>query len=503
MDIARNTEKFLTYAQEGNVSDVESFLRTGMNPNAKDKHGNTALMLATLKGHKNVIQALLENGADANAGDNYGRTALSAASEFGHTEIIQILLDKGADINVEGNFGKTAIMRATARGHADIIRLLKEADTKAGEMIFLETRQESGLDVVQVPLRESVCPRVQDGIGGATLILAAENGDTETITNLLESGVDPNSRDEYAATALLRAAQEGHSDIVKVLLENGADVNAEDEDCLTAMMWAAIEGRIDIMVMLKDAGASDYDAALPLLEKEKEETDKSKCPICKNEPKPEHIVLRNDVRVCKTCLEEKQKMSEKLRANIQYLQKTRSELFPFLMKLSFWGTPSFFFIQKMFLQQLDNSRGIAIVGYACLVGLFIIGLLGLIISNDKRGCRLEDLLAQEKAVQSILKPVYALVWPTPPDWTERRKEVIARDLRRCQTCGRRMEGSRVPFHVHHIIPKSERESNHRVDNLKLLCEICHSNEPSSGHEEIAKQRRLRLERGRQRKKRSF
>lgn len=73
----------------------------------------------------------------------------------------------------------------------------------------------------------------------------------------------------------------------------------------------------------------------------------------------------------------------------------------------------------------------------------------------------------------------------PPDWEERRREVLQRDDFRCQLCGRRggpyAEDEAVHLHAHHTVPPSEGGSND-VDNLITLCDLCyehHHGQPRS------------------------
>lgn len=51
-------------ASQGNLGLVELLLGKGANINAVSNDGVTALMAATLEGHKNIVQYLLLNGAD-------------------------------------------------------------------------------------------------------------------------------------------------------------------------------------------------------------------------------------------------------------------------------------------------------------------------------------------------------------------------------------------------------------------------------------------------------
>ena len=78
-------------------------------------------------------------------------------------------------------------------------------------------------------------------------------------------------------------------------------------------------------------------------------------------------------------------------------------------------------------------------------------------------------LSQEKIWPSRqLQKLYD-VWPTyPPDWADRRMQVLSA-TRVCRKC-RKWNAS---LHVHHKKPMS-RGGSHRPENLRALCETCHS-----------------------------
>lgn len=60
---------------------------------------------------------------------------------------------------------------------------------------------------------------------------------------------------------------------------------------------------------------------------------------------------------------------------------------------------------------------------------------------------------------------------------DKKKEVLDRDNYTCQKCGEKMEhiAGGISFVVHHIIPASENMALYLdIDNLILLCPICHN-----------------------------
>ncbi|KAE9456700.1 hypothetical protein C3L33_11388, partial [Rhododendron williamsianum] len=91
-------------------------------------------------------------------------------------------------------------------------------------------------DEVEV-LPEGIDPRVR-------LMYLANEGDSEGIRELLDSGTDVNFKDVDGRTALHVAACQGRTDVVQLLLRRGADVNLEDR-------W----GSTKICVLLADSSA--------------------------------------------------------------------------------------------------------------------------------------------------------------------------------------------------------------------------------------------------------
>lgn len=125
---ARNIFGLTALMQGSQVDTAQALLDGGADVNAKHReHGGTALDGAALNGYTDKVQVLLARGADVNAKDNYGVTALMLAASRGPTEIVRALLSAGANVNARADNGGTALSRAAKKGHGEIVRLLEEA----------------------------------------------------------------------------------------------------------------------------------------------------------------------------------------------------------------------------------------------------------------------------------------------------------------------------------------------------------------------------------------
>lgn len=125
--------KLVIATLDGDLKQVKTLIKQGVDINAKSIMGGTALMAASFDGHLEVVKYLISNGADVNAGrTNSGVTALMDASANGHLEIVKYLISKGADINAVVTIETkgvvidniTALMLASSRGHLEIVQYL-------------------------------------------------------------------------------------------------------------------------------------------------------------------------------------------------------------------------------------------------------------------------------------------------------------------------------------------------------------------------------------------
>jgi ankyrin repeat protein len=88
----------------------------GIDINARNIQGATALMTAARRGHENAMQSLLISGCARNLQDSDGNTALHLSSMFGSKACVEALLANGADGAVRNNDGSTYLDVAVPDG---------------------------------------------------------------------------------------------------------------------------------------------------------------------------------------------------------------------------------------------------------------------------------------------------------------------------------------------------------------------------------------------------
>ena len=118
----------------GDSDAVRDLLRRGVDVDTRDRHGQTALMLAAHAGHRDVVAVLVEHGAALDVTAKYGLSALMLAVVAGHPEVARLLARAGADRTLRGT-GAPGFADKTARDLA----LARGDDALAAELVEPET----------------------------------------------------------------------------------------------------------------------------------------------------------------------------------------------------------------------------------------------------------------------------------------------------------------------------------------------------------------------------
>lgn len=179
--------------KNGNAALIRQLLAKGVDVDSTDREGTTLLITAASEGKLESVRALVDGRAKLNTANQFGETALMMASIRGHRPVVEYLLGKGAQVNQPG---WTALMFAAIKGHADIVKMLlsKGANVNASSQN-----------------------------GTTALMLAAKEGNLDTVLVLLDHGASVNLRNMAGMTALGVALESKRRDVAGVLLKAGAE----------------------------------------------------------------------------------------------------------------------------------------------------------------------------------------------------------------------------------------------------------------------------------------
>lgn len=124
----RNTALTLACFQ-GRHEVVQLLLEKKANVEHRAKTGLTPLMEAASGGYVEVGRVLLDYGADVNAPPvpSSRDTALTIASDKGHVDFVELLLQRGAQADVKNKKGNSPLWLAANGGHLEVVELLYKA----------------------------------------------------------------------------------------------------------------------------------------------------------------------------------------------------------------------------------------------------------------------------------------------------------------------------------------------------------------------------------------
>ncbi|HQU08777.1 MAG TPA: ankyrin repeat domain-containing protein [Opitutales bacterium] len=88
------------------------------------------------------------------------------------------------------------------------------------------------------------------------LQLASNDGDANSVRELIRNGADVNAVDSFHHRPLYLAARNGHTDVIELLIAAGASVDATTANGFTALHTAAYYGDEDVVRQLLCAGAN-------------------------------------------------------------------------------------------------------------------------------------------------------------------------------------------------------------------------------------------------------
>ncbi|MEZ2586000.1 ankyrin repeat domain-containing protein [Kluyvera intermedia] len=192
---------YLLAAQQGELAKLKSCLRQGVDINAVNRQGQTAITLASLNKKYDCVATLIDAGADINKQDQTCLNPFLICCLNNDLTLLRLILPARPDLNRLTRFGGVGLTPACEKGHLDIVQeLLHRTAINLNHTNF----------VGWTPLLEAIV--LNDG------------GETQQaiVALLLEHGASPHMTDKYGKTPLELAREKGFEEIAQLLIAAGA-----------------------------------------------------------------------------------------------------------------------------------------------------------------------------------------------------------------------------------------------------------------------------------------
>ncbi len=292
-DSMGNTALHIAIAKNSSLDQITFLIDMGIDVNARNRNGHSALYLAVQDNNRSIGEKLLSSGADVFstdsenssplrlaltwgadvedwvltseviiAQDGAGNTPLHYASEWNLNESLISLLEKGSDPNSQNNNGESPIYNAVKADNIDGMRILLESGTDRnlrnylGDTVVHYSVRWNAQDAARLAVENGYDVNAKNLSGKTALHQAARSGNNDMILLLLEVGANIHAADTAGRTPLMDAIQAENISNVKLLIANGASASIPEMYGRNAYHEAVETGNIELIRVINEAGGN-------------------------------------------------------------------------------------------------------------------------------------------------------------------------------------------------------------------------------------------------------
>lgn len=256
-------------AKYGHNAVVSVLLQTGVNVNAEDLSGRTALHYAVAAKQLKTACTLINAGASIGIKLLLNDVLIYAAG-FGDVKTVEVVLQRfSTNVNAVNRQGCTALMQAVKFGFIDVVHVLLRSTG-----IDIRAKDNTGKTALQYAIEKNdarsirLLSSVKVGYPAhsleALVMHLAVVGNELAICGVLRSlSVDVNAGDSQGRTVLMQAIMHGHSMVAARLLKYPAtNLNIRDDFGKTALDYALAGKQLDVAYEMIKLGARSTDIYL-------------------------------------------------------------------------------------------------------------------------------------------------------------------------------------------------------------------------------------------------
>ena len=288
-----NTALHLACEHNASAEKMQYLIKLTKDVDARNKNGDTALLIALKKNRRQLGELLIAKNADVfstnnenysplrialeaggerqewllnseiiKAKDGVGNTALHYAAEWKLDNAVATLLEKGSNPNIQNTNGETALFNAVKADASTTIALLARHGGNVNARDYLGNTslhaciQYNAKDAAQRLVQLNAQVDAKNFAGKTPLSLASRSNNVALANLLLNSGADVNAFDVTGKTILMDAILSGRTEIVQLLLKRGASPIQQEMYGRNALHEVAETGNADLIALIQEKGGN-------------------------------------------------------------------------------------------------------------------------------------------------------------------------------------------------------------------------------------------------------